>query len=851
MNRPLHSSSLQQQQGPQPQENDIRERVTTPTTMPTTVRPTLNQGLGEDSSHHERAMSVLSALGFSSSWDVNHVDTEHETEITFAQSSRESRAERDFGTFDVENPPPSSLLSNNSQKPSGNRRVSFSDEATTVMANTMSTDSSSGREPDFIMNQRENFIGEFSDPRASIRGRTTASGKTKKRPALERRQSSAEAMGQMHRRRHNMLRVFRRRRRQNAWEPSLSSADSEQQLRQQEGQHRVKVSVRNDVEPMDDNDDNNSKSLRKESYASAPTKFGWSKLFGRNSKNSSPLGGTGPLNSRQYNLTTDHGQGSAVRQFLKAYLGIAFEYDDANGTRQITCYGMSLDLLVIEYLHWCFRSSFAAVFLSLWFAFLSWSFLFAVVLWFLGRQEPTCIGGVDYESDYFVDAWALSWTTFSTVGYGLIYSGISADEPDIHKCTAITIVVALESFVGVLFASFLGAIIFAKVARTQSYAQIMFSDPVLIRFGDGVLGDHVEANSSNEATPTATPQAASNEAVGQQNNTDGNNNSPTFDRRALQDQQHRQRSMTQQKQQDSIAELAEHGLVPPPVLEFQLVNRLNGVRSGEIMDASINIVAAINADQACHTIKNATKRRRKKKSKKRATPRPGESESEHNDVLISMEDEESEGGTEHHSEHHWKIHDVAKFSTILKSFESDHEPLHVSFEEDPTGHLVPHQIFSRLEVETQDHPFFRRIWTVRHVLDANSPLLTTAARDLVNSCGGLWPKDVTTAKYVRHAVNFDQLLVSFSGTSNADANTVYAQKVYDYDALNIGFRFVNMLYRDRMSGRVQVDLSLINDVRTQDGGGAENLYNPLGDTDSVERKLNHLAHSGSIRDMIS
>mmetsp|Transcript_10407 Transcript_10407/g.28765 ORF Transcript_10407/g.28765 Transcript_10407/m.28765 type:complete len:216 (-) Transcript_10407:22-669(-) len=147
--------------------------------------------------------------------------------------------------------------------------------------------------------------------------------------------------------------------------------------------------------------------------------------------------------------------------------------------------------------------------------------------------------------------------------------------------------------------------------------------------------------------------------------------------------------------------------------------------------------------------------------------------------------------------------------------------------------------------------FFRRIWTVRHVLDANSPLLTTAARDLVNSCGGLWPKDVTTAKYVRHAVNFDQLLVSFSGTSNADANTVYAQKVYDYDALNIGFRFVNMLYRDRMSGRVQVDLSLINDVRTQDGGGAENLYNPLGDTDSVERKLNHLAHSGSIRDMIS
>ena len=44
----------------------------------------------------------------------------------------------------------------------------------------------------------------------------------------------------------------------------------------------------------------------------------------------------------------------------------------------------------------------------------------------------------------------------------------------------------------------------------------------------------------------------------------------------------------------------------------------------------------------------------------------------------------------------------------------------------------------------------------------------------------------------------------------------------DFVDLNVGYKFVNILYRDS-NGDLGVDLDLINDVREQDGGGGEPL----------------------------
>lgn len=56
-----------------------------------------------------------------------------------------------------------------------------------------------------------------------------------------------------------------------------------------------------------------------------------------------------------------------------------------------------------------------------------------------------------------------------------------------------------------------------------------------------------------------------------------------------------------------------------------------------------------------------------------------------------------------------------------------------------------------------------------------------------------------------------------------------SQKCVDSDwvDVNIGFQFVNILYREG-DGSLGVDIDLLNDVREQDGGGGEPL---LGDED--------------------
>jgi hypothetical protein len=70
--------------------------------------------------------------------------------------------------------------------------------------------------------------------------------------------------------------------------------------------------------------------------------------------------------------------------------------------------------------------------------------------------------------------------------------------------------------------------------------------------------------------------------------------------------------------------------------------------------------------------------------------------------------------------------------------------------------------------------------------------------------------------------------VSFSGTANASGSSVYAQKVYDYVDVNIGYRFATVLTLSEKEGLV-VDHELLNDVHEQYGGGAEPFTNISGE----------------------
>lgn len=220
---------------------------------------------------------------------------------------------------------------------------------------------------------------------------------------------------------------------------------------------------------------------------------------------------------------------------------------------------------------------------------------------------------------------------------------------------------------------------------------------------------------------------------------------------------------------------------PCPLLEFRVANRMNNIVGGEIIDAMIKVVAVVSEEQG---LSFPTRRASK------GVPEPLDVSSDEVDPQLKL--------------------------TYVGALEDD------TFYEDQTGHLEPATAFSKVECQTHQHPFFKRVFVVRHKLDQTSPLLKVPIRGMINDNNGNWPQDLKTAHDVRQCLQFDHLLVSLRGTSNAAAKTVHARKVYDHDDLIVGYQFSPMVYRDS-SGALQIDMNLINDVAEQVGGGGEDM----------------------------
>lgn len=433
-------------------------------------------------------------------------------------------------------------------------------------------------------------------------------------------------------------------------------------------------------------------------------------------------------------------------------------------------------------LYWSFRKNLIIVLLSAACSFYVMTVVFAVLIYIIGLSNPQCIhvNGVDFGDtrNRFVDAFALSWTTFTTVGYGLVFPGTSAtmENSTFATCTGMGIITTFEAFIGILFSGFWGAIWFAKVTRVSSFAQVSFSEWVVIKYGTGVMGaekdEEYEEGSSDEEV-ILTPS---------------------------------ERNKYKQSK------------LPPPIFEFRIVNRLNRQRGGEIIDAYLNIVASMEESQATRTVQNgagmAPMIRRKGRRPKRNNYKNYQSASGR-----------SLGGGEGEEEKEKKVVDVIQLQDAARSMVSSFIDSENNRDNSRSVNKskIPNQIFAKLHVESMEHPFFKRVWNVRHVLDENSPLLKPEAKDLMRANGGHWPEELNNATAVRASIQFDQILVSFSGTSNVDANSVYMQNAYKFKDVAVGYAFCNMLYREA-NGSIGVDQTLLNDVKEQSGGGGEELH---------------------------
>ncbi len=337
----------------------------------------------------------------------------------------------------------------------------------------------------------------------------------------------------------------------------------------------------------------------------------------------------------------------------------------------------------------------------------------------------------------------------------------------------------VEAFVGVIYAGFCGAILFGKVLRFQSRAPVVFSDPLVIR-----LATSIASTSPNK--------------------------NDFFRRKPSEDEESR----------PSAKDPTGRGLVDPPILEFRLVNLLHDEQAGEIIGASLQVVASKNADDTDPQILEFSNRERNESIDRQS-------------LKASLRSSGGSNGSQE-VEVPPNIYPELKNDTVVKSNKarikqsilrglrasdrSNHKSTHkdVTTYDEGNRDLIPKIIFSNIHIEEPQHPLFKRVWVGQHVLDESSPLLKDKVKAKLSKRQGLWPKSLCTAAMIKKSLDFNQIIVSITGVSNVTGSEVYAHHIYDFNDVIVGYEFVDILLQEN-SGAIKVDMGGLHCVVGQFG----------------------------------
>ena len=233
--------------------------------------------------------------------------------------------------------------------------------------------------------------------------------------------------------------------------------------------------------------------------------------------------------------------------------------------------------------------------------------LFAWFLMLAGNAQPACIvaaGSPFGESDTedatrFSDAFALSWTTFTTVGYGMIYTAVGGDfqpngpngelatEPG--QCSWVVFLCTAEAFLGLLYAGMCAAILFGKVNRVQSHANIVFSNSVCLQYEEVEEFDEEDDEEDNAVVDEVEVQVDEFEEQG------GSKLNLSAIEMPIDEEMDEENPLTvDTTMNQSQSPLEESAFIDQfngcPVLKFQVVNELCNEEGSEIVDAIMKVV---------------------------------------------------------------------------------------------------------------------------------------------------------------------------------------------------------------------------------------------------------------------
>ena len=109
---------------------------------------------------------------------------------------------------------------------------------------------------------------------------------------------------------------------------------------------------------------------------------------------------------------------------------------------------------IAYFMRWSFQTSFVRLVGVFIIFYLFQCIFFGIILFIESKIYPKCIytSGEGENTTRIQDTFSLSWATFSTVGYGVVYPNTSAEENRYERCAVTTATVCLEAFIGILYA---------------------------------------------------------------------------------------------------------------------------------------------------------------------------------------------------------------------------------------------------------------------------------------------------------------------------------------------------------------------------------------------------------------
>lgn len=361
----------------------------------------------------------------------------------------------------------------------------------------------------------------------------------------------------------------------------------------------------------------------------------------------------------------------------------------------------------IDIMYWIMGMKYSGLVLFFASGFYILILFFTLLIYAGGLMNTVCLVGSDgnlkdiitadkdlTDGAIFSIAFALSWTTFSTVGYGNTWPALTPD-----YCMHLNYVTLATAFVGVCYVGACSALLFGKIIKEQSEARVVFSEACTIRFGSGIEVEEIEDETEHDA--------------------------------------------------DAHSKIIKEQIqrpIPCPILEFRVLNKLYNIENGAIADAVITCAAGVEEEKNNMTGQNL-----------------GQMDAKDNIVRVSL----------------------------------------------------PKKMFHIMEFVNGSHPYFRRVWTLTHILDENSPLLSSKMRKRIVSNHGFWPQKYNSADAIKQNLAFKEIIISFCGISNHTSSEVRTQKVYNHCDVVVGYEFIRMI--EKVGENIKVFPEYLNDVTEQNG----------------------------------